>query len=264
MIIGDLPQFDENAQITLPLAQIAQQLPTGKVEISALEFIAALPSVVRHHFRAVEGLKLALPLQEILEKLPRRPQSAAFSPAAQSHGIGNGDGSAIEEPSLPTTPSGLDRGPDGIAQNGAARHMAPPPIRPLMVPPRVLPASSPGASRNAQEMWQLANTLVALPGLRACIIAAREEFAYAGELPEGMDPGNIRTLATLLASVLRGAPGTPVNGVREIAIQGHAFSLVFFLTADVAITVVTRARGLVEGVAERLLDAAAELSIMRA
>jgi hypothetical protein len=264
MVIGDLPRLDENAQITLPLAQIEQQLPTGKVEISALEFIAALPSAVRQHFRAVEGLKVALPLQEILEKLPPQPQSA-LTPAAPSHEIRNGDSGAVEERPSPATRSGLDMAPDGrIAQNGAAPRMTAPRIRPVLVPPLVLPASSPLVSRNAQEMWQLAGTLVVLPGLRACIIAARGELAHAGELPEGVDPGNIRTLATLLASALRGAPGMPLNGVREIVIQGQAFSLAFFLTADVAIAAVTQARSLVEGVAERLLDAAAELSIMRA
>jgi hypothetical protein len=57
-------------RVTFPFAPIERQLASGRVEVSSLRFIAALPLELMKCFEAQAGVKVPLPLEEIFQNLP--------------------------------------------------------------------------------------------------------------------------------------------------------------------------------------------------
>ncbi len=73
ILVEKLPAIDETLRVTFPFAPIERQLATGKVEVSSMRFIAALPPELLPFFEAQDGMKVTLPLEEIFQNLPGQP-----------------------------------------------------------------------------------------------------------------------------------------------------------------------------------------------
>lgn len=74
ILVGEMPPVDDTVRITLPFAPIDRQLVKGKVEVSALRFIVALPEVYQKYFVAKVGVKVPIPLEEVFQNLPAPKQ----------------------------------------------------------------------------------------------------------------------------------------------------------------------------------------------
>jgi hypothetical protein len=59
-------------RIRFPFAPIERQLASGRVEVSSLRFIAALPLDLMKYFEAQAGVKVPLPIEEIFPNLPHQ------------------------------------------------------------------------------------------------------------------------------------------------------------------------------------------------
>ena len=70
IIARPLPPIDESVRVTFPFAPIERQLASGRVEVSSLRFIAALPLELMKYFEAQDSVKVPLPLEEIFQNLP--------------------------------------------------------------------------------------------------------------------------------------------------------------------------------------------------
>ena len=70
IIVGETPAVSESETIKFPFAPIERQLPNGRVDVSSMRFVAALPPHLRERFRAIEGVRVPLPLDEIFLNLP--------------------------------------------------------------------------------------------------------------------------------------------------------------------------------------------------
>ena len=70
IIAGDLPAIGEAEVVTFPFAPVERQLPNGRVDVSSARFVAALPPHLRERFRAADGVRIPLPLDEIFLNLP--------------------------------------------------------------------------------------------------------------------------------------------------------------------------------------------------
>ncbi|HEV7869127.1 MAG TPA: hypothetical protein VGO90_15675 [Chthoniobacteraceae bacterium] len=79
LVVGTLPNVDENVRITLPFAPIEKQLASGRVEVSSGRFVAVLPPDLQRYFEAREGVKVPLPLEEIFQNLPVPPPAPNFA-----------------------------------------------------------------------------------------------------------------------------------------------------------------------------------------
>jgi hypothetical protein len=80
ILVGELPQVDDSVRITLPFAPIDRQLVKGRVEMSALRFIVALPEIYQKHFVAKVGVKVPIPLEEVFQNLPAPRQELFAQP----------------------------------------------------------------------------------------------------------------------------------------------------------------------------------------
>ncbi len=80
IIVGQLPPVDDSVRITLPFAPIDRQLNTGKVEVSATHFVAALPARFQKFFKAPPDLKIPIPLEEVFQNLPTASAEIAIPP----------------------------------------------------------------------------------------------------------------------------------------------------------------------------------------
>lgn len=68
---GKIDEIPDETRIEVPLARVKRQLSSGKVEISAEEFCAALPDAFRPVFDLDNcGLPVQLPLAEVVRNLP--------------------------------------------------------------------------------------------------------------------------------------------------------------------------------------------------
>ena len=94
IIVGQLPPVDDSIRITLPFAPIDRQLNTGKVEVSAMDFVAALPARFQKFFTTPPDLKVPIPLEEVFQNLPtpgaeilvqpEMPPSLVLAPAPEN------------------------------------------------------------------------------------------------------------------------------------------------------------------------------------
>lgn len=80
ILVGGMPQVDDSVRITLPFAPIDRQLVKGRVEMSALRFILALPESYQKHFVAKVGMKVPIPLEEVFQNLPAPKQELIPQP----------------------------------------------------------------------------------------------------------------------------------------------------------------------------------------
>jgi hypothetical protein len=70
MICAPLPPISADEMISVAFAPIEKQLHSGQVEISSVRFVFALPPHLQHCFEAREGIRIPLPINEILRNLP--------------------------------------------------------------------------------------------------------------------------------------------------------------------------------------------------
>jgi hypothetical protein len=251
IVVRELPPLPEQTTLSVPLTSIAAQLPSGKVELTSLQFVGALPGELMDYFHPIDGVKVPLPLQEILEKLPparREPGKyelatpdlapAAAQPASSFEAAGHI--SPVSHASAPAvTPPAP---PASLANASALPLLAPPPSAAARARMKVIPTSGKVAvsatkrSRTTKKsLKELAQRLASLPGVRGCAIIAHEENAVAGEFDRGMDLGAVRGLALQLDSVLRAGEAPVLAGVREILLPGDLSSFACFIGADSAV-----------------------------
>jgi hypothetical protein len=69
-------------RVTFPFAPIERQLASGRVEVSSLRFIAALPLELMKYFEAQDSVKVPLPLEEIFQNLPHQVPMPIVLPTA--------------------------------------------------------------------------------------------------------------------------------------------------------------------------------------
>lgn len=78
IIVGVLPPVPDHIRIALPFAPIDRQLVHGHVEVSALRFVAALPSQYQRFFDAKVGVNVPIPLEEVFQNLPTTGTEPVF------------------------------------------------------------------------------------------------------------------------------------------------------------------------------------------
>jgi hypothetical protein len=70
IITAPLPPVADDVRITLPFAPIDRQLARGLVEVSSRRFVSVLPVALQPFFSPRDGVKVPLPLEEILKNIP--------------------------------------------------------------------------------------------------------------------------------------------------------------------------------------------------
>ena len=110
IVVGKLPPVDPDVRITLPYAPIERQFANERVEVSSARFVSVLPPELRAHFAPREGVKVPLPIEEILKNLPGAadlaPEVAASSEAADARMALAEFLSQAEDQSLAPAPAG--------------------------------------------------------------------------------------------------------------------------------------------------------------
>jgi hypothetical protein len=170
ILVGELPQVDDSVRITLPFAPIDRQLVKGRVEMSALRFILALPEVYQKHFVAKVGVKVTIPLEEVFQNLPTPkkelipqppvPPPVVLAPAVPVASVPPQDAEPATQKPTPApaaaTPSSVPVAPAPVAIEAkisgleptpvvtVPAHVAPPPAAPSPSPV-IVPAETPKA-----------------------------------------------------------------------------------------------------------------------
>ena len=170
IVVRALPPLDESTTLSVPLAAIAAQLPSGKVELTSLQFVGALPNNYTDYFHPIDGVKVPLPLQEILEKLP----TARGEPARQERPV---DVKGVELP-LPVVALSNVTATERIPEPASSRTSAPaataaaPSTAAARARMKIIPtagkvATPPGKKTRTGKKWlkELAQRLAALPGM---------------------------------------------------------------------------------------------------
>jgi len=403
IFVGKLPPIDAGLRITLPYAPIERQFATERVEVSARHFVSVLPSELRPHFDARDGIRVPLPIEEILKNLPGPPEPAARAGGAPEDAatleaadeqvalaeflaqsddqslaptpIGEPASEAVGEPPddppgpaevaaqtpretaeqpsfenapvapesaapadpvipgfhvfapppplvivAPVAPTEKAIAPPDLSAagtkdraaaedaappsgDGATVHIQPPPIaRPVFVhpppilgacasaeqahpmqpvvssdpepeakdplPPEVsaeMPAPFPQdglqtlfMTDEALDLATVSRHVVALPGVRACVLDRRGEKASAGEVPEGFTFPALHAAAARLSGAASDAGPLPFGALQSFTLHGDQAAISFFARPGLLLAVLHRA--LPPGVRERLVTVAAELT----
>jgi hypothetical protein len=157
IIVRELPPIAETERVTFPFAPIERQLPTGRVDVSSIRFVAALPLHMHEYFRAIEGVRVPLPLDEIFQNLP------GLSAVAPSSASMPGSAPAPEPGPQSPPPGGVTFTPASASPFASPpASEAAPPVEPATVPkpppsvksmrlPGFTPASDPAPAPRAVE-----------------------------------------------------------------------------------------------------------------
>jgi hypothetical protein len=130
-------------------------------------------------------------------------------------------------------------------------------VAPLELDERIAALLGAEAPVHLEKVSQL---LAALPGIQACIIAARDRVINGGDLPDGLDPGSIRELGRRMHHALDAQPQVFAAGkVEHLTLGADRFSLSLFTRGDACVCAVHRARVFLPGVRERFAAVADEL-----
>jgi hypothetical protein len=107
------------------------------------------------------------------------------------------------------------------------------------------------------DLPKVSKLSAALPGIQACVIAARGESHAGGTLPEGFEMSALRGLAPQVGAA---AHRLPIGELKNFTLYGAAYSISFFEREDVCLCAVHRARSFVPGVQEKLTAIVEELA----
>ena len=103
--------------------------------------------------------------------------------------------------------------------------------------------------------------LTRLPGVSACLLAARHESGTAGELPPGFDLPAVLALARQLTSAIDGSAESLGSGrVQHFTIFAEDACVSFFTQAEATVCAIHRTRAFLPGVREKLAAAAGALA----
>jgi hypothetical protein len=272
IIVRDLPALDESARLSVPLAAIDPQLPGGKVELTSLQFVGALPVEYMEFFHPIDGVKVPLPLQEILEKLPRARFDGERSTGTRTEA--NAQPATPRSDVVSAKPKELASVPDPQTLT-ASNAMPPPPsaTQPESAPKpsaaararsKIIPTSGKVALPLAKKTCEdgnpsapIAERFAALPGVRGCAVLAPGSHAVAGEFDRGTDLLAVRTLAEQLDSTLRAGDAPVAPGVREVLLPGETASFACYIGREVAVIALLRTHTPLPMVCTELANAAA-------
>jgi hypothetical protein len=268
IVVRELPALTDETTLSVPLASIAAQLPSGKVELSSLQFVGALPGAFIDYFHPIDGVKVPLPLQEILEKLPlaRRDNAKETAPASDPP-TRIAESNEISEPTA--APVVASPAPHGSSSNTARTSPSATPasaaararMKTISTSGKLAAAATPKKARGTKKpLKELAQRLASLPGVRGCAIVAHDEHAIAGEFDRGMDLAAVRGLGLQLDSLLRAGEAPVVGNIREAFFPGELASFACCLGADVAVIALLRTQTPLPIVRQELAAAVAALN----
>lgn len=107
------------------------------------------------------------------------------------------------------------------------------------------------------DLPKVARLAAALPGIQACVIAARGETFSSGLLPEGFQLGALRGLSPQVDAA---ADRLPIGQLKNFTLYGEQYSVSFFERTAVCLCAIHRARSFVPGVREKLVAVVDELA----
>lgn len=107
------------------------------------------------------------------------------------------------------------------------------------------------------DLPKVARLAAALPGIQACVIAARGETFSGGLLPEGFQLGALRGLSPQVDAA---AGRLPIGQLKNFTLYGEQYSVSFFERTAVCLCAIHRARSFVPGVREKLVAVVDELA----
>lgn len=110
----------------------------------------------------------------------------------------------------------------------------------------------------ALDLATVSRHVVALPGVRACVLDRRGEKASAGEVPEGFTFPALHAAAARLSGAASDAGPLPFGALQSFTLHGDQAAISFFARPGLLLAVLHRA--LPPGVRERLVTVAAELT----
>ncbi len=243
---GKTPAFDPPASTPLPPPQpvpvVAAPIPPAPP--------AAAPAPVAPPPLAASPLRVD---RGIIAPAPSSPPPAAFVP-----------------PPLPAVPASVPAAP-ATEPEPFHLHLPPLPSAPAPTPPHPehLPPALPMSRFDQHSLQSLfmteemidlpkvARLAAALPGIQACVIAARGETFSSGLLPEGFQLGALRGLSPQVDAA---ADRLPIGQLKNFTLYGEQYSVSFFERTAVCLCAIHRARSFVPGVREKLVAVVDELA----
>ena len=248
LFAGERPRVDGSVRIGLPFAPIERQLVGGRVEISAVRFVALLPPALAPHFTARVGVRVPLPLEEIFRNLPGGPPPAPAAepapPIVQVKAELPPPASAPPEPEPPVVAELKIEAPAPAAEAGAPAPMAPlPPVRMPFRPPPVLGPAQAEPAAPAEEERPAEEIAAATAAVEVShITAPAEPPAPAIEAPSPAPipaapsvsvPPMIRPRVILPPPVFASAPADPLREMPTLVPPPFVFTAPHSQTTEV-------------------------------